>query len=139
MCEQDFFSWSTEVDIEMQIAPVNENTNPQGMPGDEGGLFDVGFDEVYDNIGNDEFLLTIQKEGSGEGVVISNPAGISCGIDCSEVYFNGTIVTLNASPITGSEFTGWLNCPLVNQDDQCLTNHRFFLFRVCSYPSAPRA
>jgi hypothetical protein len=122
MCVQDFFAWSNEVDIEMQSAPVNENTNPQGMPGDAGGLFDVGFDEVYDNIGNDEFLLTVQKEGSGEGVVVSNPAGIACGIDCSEVFFNGTIVTLNASPITGNEFVGWSNCPLVNQAGQCLTN-----------------
>jgi len=122
MCLQDTFAWSTEIDIENQSAPVNENTNPQGMPGQPGGLYDAGFDEVYDNMGDDEFLLTIEKEGTGEGVVVSNPSGISCGVDCSEVYFNGTIVTLNASPVTGSEFVGWLNCPLVNQNDQCLTN-----------------
>ncbi len=122
MCLQDSFSWSSEIDIENQAAPVNENTNQQGMPGQAGGLYDAGFDEVYDNIGPDEFLLTIQKEGSGDGVVVSNPAGISCGVDCSEVFFNGTIVTLNAAPITGSDFDGWLNCPLVNQTDQCLTS-----------------
>jgi len=122
MCLRDSFAWSSEIDIESQAAPVNENTNPQGLPGDSGGLYDAGFDEVYDNIGPDEFLLTVQKEGSGEGVVISNPSGISCGSDCSEVYFNGTIVTLYANPITGSEFIGWLNCPLVNQDDECLTS-----------------
>jgi len=122
MCLQDTFSWSSEVDIENQDAPVNENTNPQGMPGQAGGLYDAGFDEVYDNIGDDEFLLTIQKEGTGEGSVVSNPAGIACGIDCSEVFFNGTIVTLFATPSPGSEFTTWLNCPLVNQDDECLTS-----------------
>lgn len=122
MCLQDTFSWSSEVDIENQDAPVNENTNPQGMPGQAGGLYDAGFDEVYDNIGDDEFLLTIQKEGTGEGSVVSNPAGIACGIDCSEVFFNGTIVTLFATPSPGSEFTSWLNCPLVNQDDECLTS-----------------
>jgi len=121
MCLQNTFGFS-DTDIENQAAPVNENTNPQGLPGEIGGLYDAGFDEVYDNIGPDEFLLTIQKEGAGEGVVISNPSGISCGVDCSEVYFKGTIVTLYASPITGSEFIGWLNCPLVNQDDECLTN-----------------
>ncbi len=122
MCLQDSFSWTTEVDIENQDAPVNENTNPQGLPGDPGGLYDAGFDEVYDSIGEDEFLLTIQKEGSGEGAVVSIPGGISCGVDCSEVYFNGTIVTLIATPLSGSDFIGWLNCPLVNQDDECLTN-----------------
>lgn len=122
MCSQDSFAWSTEIDIENQDAPVNENTNPQGMPGEMGGLYDAGFDEVYDNIGEDEFLLSIQKEGTGEGVVISNPSGISCGVDCSEVYFNGTIVTLFASPVAGSEFDGWLNCPLVNDADECLTS-----------------
>ncbi|TDR20546.1 hypothetical protein [Marinicella litoralis] len=122
MCLQDNFVWSSEIDIENQAAPVNENTNPQGMPGQSGGLYDAGFDEVYDNIGEDEFLLTVQKEGRGEGVVISNPSGISCGVDCSEVYFNGTIVTLFASPTAGNDFAGWLNCPLVNQDGECLTS-----------------
>ncbi len=122
MCLQDSFAWSAEIDIENQDAPVNENTNPQGLPGDPGGLYDAGFDEVYDNIGEDEFLLTIQKEGTGEGVVTSNPTGIACGVDCSEVYFNGTIVTLIASPLVDSEFVTWMNCPLVNQDDECLTN-----------------
>ena len=122
MCLQDTFSWSSEVDIENQDAPVNENTNPQGMPGQAGGLYDAGFDEVYDNIGEDEFLLTIQKEGTGEGSVVSNPSGIACGVDCSEVYFNGTIVTLFAVPSPGNEFISWLNCPLVNQDNECLTS-----------------
>ncbi len=122
MCLQDSFAWSTEIDIENQAAPVNENTNQQGMPGQAGGLYDAGFDEVYDNIGDDEFLLTIEKEGSGQGVVISNPAGISCGFDCSQVYFNGTIVTFFASPVAGNDFMGWLNCPLVNQDDECLVS-----------------
>ena len=121
MCLQNTLGFSDD-DIENQASPVNENTNPQGLPGEIGGLYDAGFDEVYDNIGEDEFLLTVQKEGSGEGVVISNPGGISCGSDCSEIYFNGTIVTLNANPFSGSEFVRWRNCPLVNQDDECLTN-----------------
>lgn len=120
MCQRDTFSWSTEVDLDMQSAPVNESTNPQAMPGEAGGLYDAGFDEVYANVGDDEFTLTVNKTGSGAGVVISNPAGISCGSDCSEVYFNGTIVTLNAAPITGSTFADWFNCPLVNAQNQCL-------------------
>ena len=119
MCLEDTFAWSTNKDIEYQDSPVNENTNPQGMPGDTGGLFDAGFDEVYDNIGNDEFLLTVQKQGSGTGVVISDPLGISCGTDCTEVFFNNTLVTLTATPTDNSEFTQWSGCPLPN-GNQCL-------------------
>ena len=37
----------------------------------------------------------------------SNPAGVSCGSDCSESYEEGTIVTLKAAPATGSYFAGW--------------------------------
>lgn len=122
MCLADTFPWSTDIDIDMNSAPVNESTNPQGLPGETGGLFDAGFDEVYGNIGPDEFLLTIEKEGSGAGVVISNPAGISCGSDCSEHYFNGTVVTLFAAPTGDGTFAGWLNCPLVNDDQECLTS-----------------
>lgn len=112
MCQQDTFAWSNNRDIEYQTTPVNENTNPQGMPGEAGGLFDAGFDEVYDNIGNDEFLLTVQKEGSGTGVVISDPLGISCGSDCTEVVFNGTLLELTATATGNSEFIGWSGCPL---------------------------
>jgi hypothetical protein len=51
--------------------------------------------------------LTVTKAGSGTGTVTSVPAGIACGVDCTEVYINGTEVTLTATPDTGSDFTGW--------------------------------
>jgi hypothetical protein len=44
---------------------------------------------------------------SGMGIVASNPAGISCGSDCSESYTSGTKVTLTATPGSGSTFSGW--------------------------------
>ena len=50
--------------------------------------------------------LTVTKAGSGDGTVTSNPAGISCGADCTEVY-TATSVTLTASPAAGSRFVGW--------------------------------
>jgi len=121
MCLEDTFAWSTNKDIEYQDSPVNENTNPQGMPGDTGGLYDAGFDEVYDNIGDDQFLLTVQKQGSGEGFIISDPLGISCGSDCSEVIFNGTLVTLTATPTGNSDFIGWSGCPLPNGNECFIT------------------
>jgi len=52
--------------------------------------------------------LTVKKTGSGVGTVISNPTGINCGADCSEIYPVNTVVTLTAAPLnTGSTFTGW--------------------------------
>jgi hypothetical protein len=52
--------------------------------------------------------LVIAKSGYGNGTVISNPAGINCGSDCSELYTAiGTEVTLSATAAPGSTFTGW--------------------------------
>jgi Tol biopolymer transport system component len=51
--------------------------------------------------------LTVAKSGAGAGTVSSSPAGISCGLDCSEPYTSGTQVTLTASPTGGSVFGGW--------------------------------
>jgi YD repeat-containing protein len=54
-----------------------------------------------------EYDLTITKTGSGSGTVTSSPAGIDCGADCTEIYVEGTVVTLSAVPDAGSYFTGW--------------------------------
>ncbi|MEI2711383.1 MAG: CARDB domain-containing protein [Chitinophagaceae bacterium] len=51
--------------------------------------------------------LTVNKSGSGTGVVTSSPGGISCGLDCVEAYDEGSQVTMTATPTSGSTFTGW--------------------------------
>lgn len=51
--------------------------------------------------------LTLIKSGNGSGTVTSNPAGINCGVDCSEAYTTNTVVTLSAAPSAGSSFIGW--------------------------------
>ena len=53
------------------------------------------------------FGLSVDKTGTGNGTVTSNPGGISCGSDCSESYTSGTIVVLSAIPAAGSVFSGW--------------------------------
>jgi hypothetical protein len=53
------------------------------------------------------YTLTVSKTGTGSGTVTSNPAGINCGMDCSEVFSKNTVVTLTASPALDSSFTGW--------------------------------
>ncbi len=54
-----------------------------------------------------KLILSVTKTGTGTGTVTSSPAGINCGIDCSELYSGGTIVTLTATSGTGSVFGGW--------------------------------
>jgi hypothetical protein len=53
------------------------------------------------------FTLTVTKGGTATGTVTSSPAGITCGGDCSEVYFTGDVVTLTASAPSGSYFANW--------------------------------
>lgn len=53
------------------------------------------------------FTLTITKAGTGNGKVISAPAGIDCGATCSANYAANTAVALTPTPATGSIFTGW--------------------------------
>jgi len=58
--------------------------------------------------------LGLTKSGTGSGTVTSSPSGITCGIDCSEVYPSGTVVSLIATPAAGSTFAGW------SGDSDCL-------------------
>ena len=51
--------------------------------------------------------LTLSKTGPGKGNVVSSPAGIDCGQDCTQEYPAGTNVTLTATADAGSFFSGW--------------------------------
>jgi uncharacterized repeat protein (TIGR02543 family) len=53
------------------------------------------------------FDLTVTLAGAGSGTVTSSPAGINCAPDCSGTYNDDTMVTLTATPATGSVFDGW--------------------------------
>jgi len=52
-----------------------------------------------------EFTLEVVKAGAG--TVTSIPAGINCGVDCTEDYAQYTTVALTALPAGGSTFVGW--------------------------------
>ena len=56
-----------------------------------------------------QYTLTINKGGAGEGTVMSSPTGINCGSDCSEAYNAGAVAILTALPSTSSTFAGWSN------------------------------
>ncbi|MCP4539001.1 MAG: hypothetical protein GY832_17840, partial [Chloroflexi bacterium] len=51
--------------------------------------------------------LTVLKDGDGGGIVSSTPAGINCGTDCSEIFIEGTTVTLTAMASGNATFGGW--------------------------------
>ncbi len=51
--------------------------------------------------------LTVAKDGTGSGSVMSIPAGIDCGITCTATFGYGTVVTLTATADVGSTFTDW--------------------------------
>jgi len=54
-----------------------------------------------------QHTLTVNKDGTGTGIVTSSPEGINCGSDCDEVYYSGTVIKFIAIPDTNSFFPGW--------------------------------
>jgi len=52
-------------------------------------------------------LYPLAVNVSGEGTVVSSPAGINCPGDCFESIAHGTPVTLTATPAAGWGFAGW--------------------------------
>jgi NOL1/NOP2/fmu family ribosome biogenesis protein len=51
--------------------------------------------------------LTVSLVGQGGGSVTSQPPGIACGVDCSQVYARNTVVLLTATPDPDSRFVRW--------------------------------
>jgi YD repeat-containing protein len=60
-----------------------------------------------------QFALTVNKAGTGTGIVTSSPAGIDCGSDCTGNYDANTQVILTPVSAVGSSFAGW------NGDEDC--------------------
>ena len=76
-------------------------TDQRGIGRPQGDHCDIGAFEL------DPIPLSVVVSGSGSGTVTSDPAGIDCGADCSQIYDYGTGVTLTATADTGSTFAGW--------------------------------
>lgn len=68
----------------------------------------------------------------GRGTVVSTPAGIRCGADCTGTYGHGTVVKLTASPAKGWRLISWTGactgrkvvCRVTLEDDE-RTSARF--------------
>ena len=55
-----------------------------------------------------EYRLSVTVDGAG--TVSSDPAGIDCAPDCEALFFQGTAVTLMATPAAGLSVAGWTGC-----------------------------
>jgi murein DD-endopeptidase MepM/ murein hydrolase activator NlpD len=51
--------------------------------------------------------VSIVKKGTGSGIVASTDSEFNCGSTCYQPVAPGTVVTLRATPYSGSEFVGW--------------------------------
>ncbi|MDP3695392.1 MAG: hypothetical protein Q8R42_04710, partial [Desulfocapsaceae bacterium] len=67
------------------------------------------------------YLLSVTKNGTGSGSVASIPVGIDCGSDCSQAYDYDTLVTLSATPDTGSSFAGWFGASCTGTGECAVT------------------
>jgi hypothetical protein len=47
---------------------------------------------------------------TGEGTVVSSPAGVSCGATCEANFEKSSTITLTASPAVGYAFSAWAGC-----------------------------
>jgi len=89
---------------------------------------DKGVIATFSIVTLEDAWLGVATDGTGSGTVTSNPAGIICGTECSEIYSIDTVVTLTASPDTDSTFTGWSgacsgtgSCTVVMDADKATT------------------
>lgn len=57
--------------------------------------------------GGATFNLSLSVTGGSDGMIVSSPAGISCGATCSAAFTSGTSVALTATANSGHTFTGW--------------------------------
>jgi alpha-D-ribose 1-methylphosphonate 5-triphosphate synthase subunit PhnH len=59
--------------------------------------------------GGSTFTLSVTRNGtaSGNGLITSNPAGISCGASCNAAFASGGNVTLSVATSGGGVFAGW--------------------------------
>jgi hypothetical protein len=58
--------------------------------------------------------LSVTRSGDGVGAIVSDPAGIACGPDCTAPFATGTRVRLTADAADGSTFAGWAGCDAID-------------------------
>jgi hypothetical protein len=87
---------------------VGGGSSPDAPGGGDGGGGDGGADGPPGAM----VTLDVSVDGTGAGMIVSEPAGVSCPGTCAADFPSGTAVTLRATPNGGSSFSGFLApCP----------------------------
>lgn len=129
----NIFTWDTEANVPaggLYSEVLGGSLRISARP-DPGNLF-VGFSEGCDGIRtnfnfticeviNDEaktieatfepegsvYELSVSVAGDGSGIITSTPAGIDCGLTCSDFFEADSTVSLTFEPLNGSSFLRW--------------------------------
>jgi hypothetical protein len=93
-------------------ATPNPNSTFTGWSGDCSGTAacTVTMDTAHNvtaTFAPSSFALQLVFNGTGNGSVVSNPAGLSCNAACTVSFPTNMDVTLTATAATGSVFAGW--------------------------------
>ncbi|MEZ5443746.1 MAG: hypothetical protein R3F15_19960 [Lysobacterales bacterium] len=68
----------------------------------------------------ESFTVAVSLTGAGGGQVSSMPGGILCQPSCSAGFLEGTVVTLQANPMAGSQFNIWGgDCAAAGSNPSC--------------------
>jgi hypothetical protein len=96
-------------------------TDQRGVSRPQGALCDIGAYEGVGTVPSARLVVTV----SGEGTVVSEPAGILCGAaggDCEAGFDFGSVVTLTATAARGGwKFAGWSGAAVGSTSPAVLT------------------
>jgi hypothetical protein len=90
------------------VAGHTDSTNFPTKDPYQGSYGGGEYDAVVIKLTHKWIILTVQKTGVGSGLVTSEPSGVDCGSDCTDVYVEGETITLTANAEPDSIFRGWL-------------------------------
>ena len=113
--------------------------NPRPTVPGPGGAPDIGAYEHGSGVPPGE-SLTVERAGTGTGSVVSTPAGVSCGAECTAAFPTGTVVTLTAVADAGSTFVGWSGegCSDTGSCVVTMTQARTVVATFDAVPTTPR-
>jgi cell division septation protein DedD len=95
-----------------QLRIVNDHSecavNEEAKTFDNSINYDMYPKEINETMrSSGQYMLTINKDGTGRGTVILSPSGVGSDSAPVQKYNKGTLVVLTASPDENSVFAGW--------------------------------